>query len=192
MLEIQYCVVLLSFFVTCNGFWWSSQNQEPTLKQYPIGYFRTYTYHPFTLSAAPFSPNYIAPQRLSPTAGYYQAKQFSTAAPQAPVLPPQTSPQPVNDYSPPPQPTNPPPPPPQPQPQPLLSRPNSYNNQDGFSYQYVPPAAPYNVQQVQFVPCMCPVTVSVGTDLPAEKRSDDINATDPPSEQPPADSKLNR
>ncbi|GAB0100209.1 hypothetical protein DMENIID0001_162140 [Sergentomyia squamirostris] len=189
MLEVQSCMVLLTLFVSCQGFWWNSQPQEPTLKQYPVGYFRTYTYHPFPLSAQPtFSNNYqFASQRLSPSPGFYQPKQFSNPPP-AP-----TPSQPLNDFPPAPQPTNPPPPPPQPQPQqPLLSRPNPFNSQDGFTYQYAPPPAPYNVQQVQFVPCMCPVTVSVGAELPADKRSDDINSTDSPSEQTPSDSKLKR
>lgn len=168
-------------------------SREPTLKQYPVGYFRTYTYHPFTLAAPSFA-NYQIPQRLAPATGFYQPKQYSSSsAPPAPapVLPPQTPPQPISDFPPAPQPTNPPPPAPQPQ-QPLLSRPNPFNSQDAFTYQYAPPPAPYNVQQVQFVPCMCPVTVSVGTDLPAEKRSDDINSLDTQSEQTPIEAKLRR
>lgn len=46
-------------------------------------------------------------------------------------------------------------------------------------FQYIPPPPHYNMQQVQFVPCMCPVTLGLNSDplatapLTAEKRADE-------------------
>lgn len=49
---------------------------------------------------------------------------------------------------------------------------------DPVNLQYITNVAPVPLQQVQFVPCMCPVAVSIGTGIPpdvvANKRSDDI------------------
>lgn len=49
---------------------------------------------------------------------------------------------------------------------------------DPVNLQYITNVAPVPLQQVQFVPCMCPVAVSIGTGIPPEivanKRSDDI------------------
>lgn len=46
-------------------------------------------------------------------------------------------------------------------------------------FQYIPPPPQYNLQQVQFVPCMCPVTLGLNSDplatapLTVEKRADE-------------------
>lgn len=44
-------------------------------------------------------------------------------------------------------------------------------------FQYIPPPPQYNLQQVQFVPCMCPVTLGLNPEpysaSPVEKRTDD-------------------
>lgn len=49
---------------------------------------------------------------------------------------------------------------------------------DPVNLQYITNVAPVPLQQVQFVPCMCPVAVSIGSGIPpdvvANKRSDDI------------------
>lgn len=45
---------------------------------------------------------------------------------------------------------------------------------DPSNLQYYTNVAPVPVQQVQFVPCMCPVTLGVAPELIANKRSDDM------------------
>lgn len=49
---------------------------------------------------------------------------------------------------------------------------------DPVNLQYITSVAPVPLQQVQFVPCMCPVAVSISSgmtpDIVANKRSDDI------------------
>lgn len=46
---------------------------------------------------------------------------------------------------------------------------------DPGNLQYYTNVAPVPVQQVQFVPCMCPVTMGVAPELIANKRSDDMS-----------------
>lgn len=71
----------------------------------------------------------------------------------------------------------------------FTSNPNVINNSpmrqmpsyvpDPVNLQYITNVAPLPLQQIQFVPCMCPVSVSISTgistpDVIANKRSDDI------------------
>lgn len=51
-----------------------------------------------------------------------------------------------------------------------------YSPPDPLSLQYITNVAPINVQHVQFVPCMCPVTVTVSSSDVADKRSDEITS----------------
>lgn len=46
---------------------------------------------------------------------------------------------------------------------------------DPGNMQYYTNVGPVPVQQVQFVPCMCPVTMGIAPELLANKRSDDMS-----------------
>lgn len=77
------------------------------------------------------------------------------------------------------QPSQPLPPHPQilPAPQHQPMRQNNFYPENPFSqFQYMPTPPQYNLQQVQFVPCMCPVTLSMNPEIApqaAEKRVDE-------------------
>lgn len=48
--------------------------------------------------------------------------------------------------------------------------------------------APVPLQQVQFVPCMCPVTVSIAAEAMANKRSDEFSGQTSSAESAPVQS----
>lgn len=183
--------------------------REPQVKQVPIGYFRTYTYHPLSFQAA--SLNSVNPSYYSYPLNYRQSYQapvswsgksasnsFNREVPaiQAPIqsgssVSSNPSPAPLPSLI---QQSSPSTPPPAPVAAPShssISQPivPEYSGQQAFPQQPPYPGVPqhfrpsypylseYNPQvpHVQFVPCMCPVSVSVSgpAELLADKRSDD-------------------
>lgn len=203
----------------------SDYNRDPpVVKQWPLSYVRTYTYHPVqfpTQTAAPISsfqvsrylPNFFsansppkalaqtgsasAPAPASPSSmgNIQQPASPSSVPPPAPPVShsqayapaqgqqpnpnamPMPSQLPVNqqsssDFN-------------QPMPVQIPSQSSFFGSshmapkpmqymQDPASFPYMPSVAPYNVQHVQFVPCMCPITVSMPPEV--EKRADDTSA----------------
>lgn len=206
-----------------ENFYDISREPQPTVKQVPVGYFRAFTYHPFSFNPqTPFTyppagkmiqPNSIysypkplpgqsgpsygqnpsnnlpqppntqsVPSSMTPASGApTQTTQQQTPSHSASANPTTstsaTQPQPsLNDIQPPT--TN---------PAQFTSNPHVINNSpmrqmpyvpDPVNLQYITNVAPVPLQHVQFVPCMCPVAVSITSGLTPEvvanKRSDDI------------------
>lgn len=74
--------------------------------------------------------------------------------------------------------------------QPPQQQQRQFPNYQDSPFQYIPPPPQYNLQQVQFVPCMCPVTLGLNpepysTPLSAENRVDDAMTNHNPMDMQP-------